>query len=472
MRIKDYNSNETIAAIATAPVASALGVIKISGAQALRIVSQVFRPKRAKDIRKAKTYTLHYGWIVKPQRTPRGVGNTQTIIDEVLLALMRKPHSYTGEDVVEISSHGGQVALNAILEVLLAAGCRVALPGEFTYRALRSGRVDLLQAESILDIVNARNQAGLVCAGRQLRGQASTRLAHFKEALRDVFAQTEAALSFPEDHVSIKGAVLEGQVRKLAREARRLLVESDCGRVFQDGIRCVICGKTNAGKSTLFNCLMREERVIVSRIPGTTRDVIEETINIRGVPLRICDTAGILEPRDLLDRKAIEKTSRAFEEADLVIVVLDTTRTLSRDDYIILDKLRLRPQKKAILVANKSDVGRRLSLDRKFKTLGTPVAVSALRNTGIGQLEKAIVRAVYQGIAQHRDSIFLNQFQRKILRGIRDTLDTLRSAGAGNSLDFVNFSLRECLDDIGKICGEVFSEDVLESIFSKFCIGK
>jgi len=459
-RLKDYKSGDTIAAIATFPGKSALGVAKISGPKALAIASKVFKPYRKKNIKEVKTHTLHYGWIIEKTE----------IVDEVLLSVMRKPSTYTKEDVIEISSHGGVAVLNKILEVVLKQGARLALPGEFTYRALLGGRIDLLQAESIRGIVDAKSENALALASSQLRGGATLKVKQLKRELKELFVQTESAINFPEDDVDISSLNLGKRVDSLIKKVDNFLDGSREAEIMCEGFKCVICGKVNAGKSTLFNRLLKEERVIVSRFPGTTRDVIEETINIRGVPLRIYDTAGILEPKDLVVKKALKKALQIFNECDLVILVLDGSRRLEKEDLFLFEKVE---NKNVIFVINKSDLIQRLNLKKIPKAEGAIVKMSALNSKGLGDLEDAVYRKVYREGVDRESIVFLSQYQRQILGKLSSSLNQIKIfLKEARQIDFINIELKMCLDDLGRLSGEVFSEEILESIFSNFCIGK
>lgn len=483
-KLKSYNTRDTIAAIATFPSKSALGVIKISGKNALNIISKIFVPAKKEDIRKAKTFTLHYGWIVDRVKGKghRVQGVREKIIDEVLVSIMRKPRSYTCEDVVEISSHGGLVALNKILEIIIKRGIRQALAGEFTYRAFVNGRLDLLQAQSVLNIVDAKSEDALEFSVSQLKGQASMQIRSIKEAIKEVFVLTESAINFPEDDTKIDVNAIKQKLKTIRIKIQNILEQNREAKILKDGLRCVICGKTNAGKSTLFNCLLKEERVIVSRVPGTTRDVIEETITVRGVPLRIYDTAGILEPRDLIEKKAIEKASLALSEADLVMLVLDGSKTLSKDDIFLINKLKkylkankdsCDNKKDVIIVINKSDLKQKVNLANIKDIKCQRVHLSALKAKGIGRLEEAIFKTAYKNGVQKKDLIFLNNYQNEMLqKALEGILDAEKFLSSGCEIDSANFSLKASLDNIGKLTGEVFCEELLESIFSQFCIGK
>jgi len=466
-RMKDYELEGTIAALATFPSKSALGVIKISGRKALEIASKIFTPRKKKNIRKAKTFTLHYGWVVDK---PNAKGAKAALVDEVLVSIMRAPASYTKEDVVEISSHGGPAVLNKILELILKQGARLALPGEFTYRALVKGRIDLLQAESILGIIEAKTEKSLELAASQLKGQASQKLKALKEELKSLFIQSEALINFPEDDVNISLMDFKKRIKILSAKIAGLIEGSKEAKAFQEGVRCVICGKTNAGKSTLFNRLLKEERVIVSKVSGTTRDVIEETINIKGVPLRIYDTAGILAPKDIIAKKALEKTSQAFEQADLVILVLDSSRPLNKDDLFLLNKVK---EKNSILVLNKTDLEQKINLKAAPKTAAKIVKISALKSGNLKKLEEAVHNNIHRSGVDRESIIFLNQCQRQILQNLKIEVDKIQVfLKEGCTIDFVNLALKNCVDSLARLTGEVFSEEILESIFSNFCIGK
>jgi len=474
-RLKDYKLGETIAAIATFPGKSALGVVKVSGLKALVIASKIFKPQRKKNIRQVKTHTLHYGWIIDKDKGRRikdkaGRKREEVVIDEVLLSVMRKPSTYTKEDVIEISSHGGVAVVNKILEIVLKQGARLALPGEFTYRALLGGRIDLLQAESIRGIVDAKSENALALASSQLRGEATLKLKQLREELKELFVQTESVINFPEDDLDISSLNLGKRVEVLAKEVDNLIKGSREAEIMREGFKCVICGKANVGKSTLFNRLLKEERVIVSRFSGTTRDVVEETINIKGVPLRIYDTAGIIEPKDLITKKALKKALRIFEECDLVILVFDGSRRLNKEDTFLLEKVK---NKNVIFVINKSDLPQRLNLKEIPKALGAIVKMSSLKSKGLGSLEEAVYRKVYREGVDRESIVFLSQYQRQILAKLGTGLNQVKVfLKESQPIDFINIELKICLDNLGRLSGEVFSSEILKSIFSQFCIGK
>jgi len=476
-QLKQYNHNDTIAAIATFPSPSAIGVIKLSGARAIPIVSAIFLSRKNKDLRKVKTYTLHYGWIVENIKVKNKKLKNNIIIDEVLVSVMKKPRSYTREDVIEISCHGGPAVLQKILAVVLQRGARLAAPGEFTYRAFINGRIDLLQAEAIASLVDAKSSYSLAPATQQLNGTVSLRLRHMRETLKALLSRLQALLDFPEDAITPDISSLRKKLAATREELSAMLSGTARARILRDGLRCVICGKTNVGKSTLFNRLLNQERVIVSRFPGTTRDVVEETISIRGVTLRMYDTAGILEPKDLIERQAIEKSSRAFQEADMILLMLDGSRALQAADRLLLEKMKRTAEtdkdKKIIVIINKIDMRQKLV----YKTSAQPhvrvVRVSALRNKGIKDLERAIVELAYTKGINRDDIIFLNHLQRNALKeallGVNSALTYLKKK---YTIDFVQASLQQAIDAIGRLSGIVPNEEILKEIFSRFCIGK
>lgn len=492
-KLKDYNTNDTIAAVATFPSKSALGVVKISGKKAFSIIHRIFVSRRKKDIRKAKTYTLHYGWIISPSaKRMAHSGKNKTshiprptsygVIDEVLVSIMRKPSSYTCEDVVEISSHGGTVAISKILELVLKEGARAARPGEFTYRAFLNGRIDLLQAEGIRNIVEAKTDKALTAAVSQLKGQSFEKFNEIKSAIKDIFLSTEADINFPEDDTAVETNNIKNKIKKISTNIKNILEEDRKSKIIKDGLRCVICGKTNAGKSTLFNCLLQEERVIVSEIPGTTRDAVEETINVKGIPLRIYDTAGILSPRNFIEKKAMEKSSKIFNEADLIMLVLDGSRRLEKDDRFLLNKIKSLHDKNGIsagntkgviIIINKSDLPQKLNLKNISQINGFKVKLSALKKEGIEDLEKAVSKTAVSFAGYREDVIFLNAYQNEILNSAyNDIREAEKNLAQNREIDLVNLSLRNALNNLGKLTGEVFCEELLESIFSQFCIGK
>lgn len=464
---KVFSWEDTIASIATFPAQAAVGMIKISGNRAIDIVSQVFLPRRRKDLTKAKTYTLHYGWIVdKETSEEKGF----KIIDEVLVGLMRAPYSYTRQDVVEIYSHSGQLVLNTILELVLRKGARLAEPGEFTRRAFLMGRIDLVQAEAVLDIVNASVPGALRMGVSQLQGNLSRRIEVIKKEVEDLCILLEAELSFPEE-VRIERRKVKEVVRRINKEIESLLKNSERARLLREGIRCVICGRANVGKSSLLNMLLKEEKVIVTHLPGTTRDVVEESINIKGLPFRISDTAGILEAKDLISQKAIQKSYKKIEEANLVLLVLDASSPLKEEDLSLINKVK---EKKVVLVINKIDLKKRLDEERLKKYNFPIVRISSLKKIGLEELEETLFETVVsKGLDEEIESSVSNLRHINILKSIQEILREVESYFKTQApFDFIYWKLREILEEVWRLSGEKVSSDILEEIFNKFCIGK
>ncbi len=466
MNIRDYNINDTIAAVATFPAAAALGVIRISGTRALAIADRIFIPANGKSLKKAASHTVHYGRIaaVKKGRAER------LVLDEVMVTVMKAPRTYTRQHCLEISCHGGLVILRRIMDLVLQQGARLALPGEFTYRSFVNGRIDLLQAQSVLDIVQAQSDDAADVALNQLQGKVSNRLGELKSTVKNMFELIQASLEFPDESIPVSWKKIKTDLTCLRQTVRKLIKATEEADLLRKGLRCVLCGRANSGKSTLFNRLLKEERVIVTRVAGTTRDVIEETIQIDGVPLKIYDTAGILEPKDLIEKKAVEKSYQKIAEADIILLLLDGARALNREDLFLLKKVR---EKNTIVVINKIDLPLKTDIDKIKKYSKKIVKISALKNEKISFLEKAISRVVYTGGLEKKDLLFLSLWQKEILAGVAGKADSLAEFIAqGHSLDFACFALKEILDELGKITGEVTGQEIMDDIFGNFCIGK
>ena len=477
-KLKRCNLEDTIAAISTFPGKSALGVIKISGKKALDIISKIFLPKKEKNIKEVPTYTLHYGWIVEDTlsscRKDCSISSSNSglsIVDEVIVSVMRAPYSYTREDVVEVSSHGGIVVLNKILELILEKGARQALPGEFTYRAFLRGRLDLIQAQAVLDIVEANTYQGLSLAMRNLKGETSKIINEIKESVKKIFINLEAYINFPEEEVNFSLEEIKKELVGLTQRVEDLIKGADDGEFFKEGLQCVICGKTNVGKSTLFNYLLKKERAIVTELPGTTRDAIHEEVIIEGVPLRIYDTAGVFSPRDAVEEKAVEKSYQKLAEADLVIFLFDYSRPLDKNDFFLLEKVK---DKEVIFVINKIDLKNNLDL-KNIPSLKSPlIKISAKKGIGIESLRKEIFTIIQKkGIGRTDNLVLLTQWQKGILKEVKENLQkSLEFINKGYTIDLVTFSIQEVVTSLGKLTGEVKNEEILEGIFENFCIGK
>ncbi|MDD3087031.1 MAG: tRNA uridine-5-carboxymethylaminomethyl(34) synthesis GTPase MnmE [Candidatus Omnitrophica bacterium] len=456
------NLTDTIAAISTPVGEGGIGIVRISGKDALEIADKIFISPRGLKPSGFKTHTIHYGTVTDKDK----------LIDEVILAVMLAPKSYTREDTVEINCHSGIVALRDTLEIVLKCGARMAEPGEFTKRAFLSGRIDLAQAEAVLDIIRAKTDSALKIGVNQLKGFLSKRLNACRRMLIDMLSQLEASIDFPEEEgMSLDFNKITGLNIKVGSILDDLLDDSRLGRVFREGVHLVICGKPNVGKSSLLNALVRKERSIVTSVPGTTRDTIEEVIDICGIPVKIVDTAGILEPKDLVEKKAISRSKQEINSADLVIILFDGSSKLSKEDYLLINKLK---KKKAIAVINKSDLRQKVERERILKDFDIVVDISARRLKNIGLLEKAITGLIYGGIIINPESVMVSNLRhiQLLLKAQKNIAQIQKSLDNKLSVEFIAHDAREALGFLDDILGKRFSLDLLDKIFSEFCIGK
>ena len=466
-----YSLDDTIAAISTPIGEGGIGIVRMSGPEALTILQRIFVKGKPTNTQYPISNIhppnhLHYGHVLDPE--------TSEIIDEVLASHMKAPRTYTRQDVVEINCHGGIVPLRRILELCLRHGARLASPGEFTLRAFINGRIDLAQAEAVLDIVRAKTEAGLRVAVGQLEGRLSDQIRALRAQLIDVLAYLEATIDFEDDEIPERDITpdLEGARRQL----ERLLAQADRGVIYRQGIRTAIVGKPNVGKSSLLNALLRTSRAIVTPIPGTTRDTLEETLNLRGIPLILVDTAGIVaETEDVIEQLGIERSRRALAQADLALLVVDGSEPLTEADRQIAD---LATGKSAILVVNKIDLPRVAAdfdiLPEATRAETLAVEISALTGEGLEELEETIVEVVFSGQVLASDETLVSSPRHKDV--LKRTLDHLVSAqgthSQGMPADFVAIDLTSAVNALGEITGETITEDLLEVIFSEFCVGK
>ncbi|HOU35686.1 MAG TPA: tRNA uridine-5-carboxymethylaminomethyl(34) synthesis GTPase MnmE [Candidatus Omnitrophota bacterium] len=468
-----HHDEETIAAIATAPGEAGIGIVRMSGNRAIEIAESVFRAADKTRLENQPTHTIRYGWIVQPKPASQADPGPQgRIVDEVLVTVMRAPRTFTREDVVEINCHGGIVAMRRVLELLLEAGCRIAEPGEFTRRAFLNGRIDLAQAEAVLDVISAKTDAALAAGVGQLRGMLSRRISVMRKRLLEMLAVLEANIDFPdEDLEPADTARLKKEADSLDAELGSILARARHGSIMREGVRTVICGRPNVGKSSLLNALLQKERSIVTPVAGTTRDVIEDFIDIKGIPIRIMDTAGLLEPRDLVERKAVARARECMRQADLILLVLDGTRPL---DSGTRGLFRLAGKAKTIAVINKIDLARRLRCDDIAALFSSVVEVSARRMKNIDKLEDEIASFVLGGNADFREPLLVSNMRHiRALRDAQKSIARLRiSLDNGVSAELTAQHIKEALGSFDGLLGRRFSEDLLDSIFSRFCIGK
>ncbi len=456
--------DDTIAAISTAMTASGIGIVRISGADAFAVADRVYTGKNGKKLSDQKANTIHYGWI----RNEEG-----EILDEVLVMLMKAPHSYTGEHTVEIDCHGGVLAMKKILEQVIRNGARPAEPGEFTKRAFLNGRIDLSQAEAVMDIISAKNEYALQSSVRQLQGSVQKKIRSLRESLIYHIAFIESALDDPE-HVSVDGygEELLPVVQNCRKEVLQLIASADKGKMIAEGIKTVIVGKPNAGKSSLLNVLSGEEKAIVTDIAGTTRDVVEETINVKGITLRLLDTAGIRESSNQVEQIGIQRAREHAKDADLILYVVDGSSPLDDNDQEILDMIS---QKKSIVLLNKTDLDLKISPEMlKVKTDAPVIGISARENQGIDALEECIRSMFFQGEISFNDEVMITNVRHK--HALEEAAQALQmvenSILDGMPEDFYTIDLMGAYEALGRILGESLGENLVNEIFSKFCTGK
>lgn len=454
---------DTIAAIATAMASAGIGIIRISGEEAVTIAERIFLMKNGKKLSEMPTHTIHYGHI----------HDGDEVIDEVMVLLMRGPKSYTREDTIEIDCHGGIYVMKRILETVIKFGARPAEPGEFTKRAFLNGRIDLSQAESVIDVIQAKNEFALQSSMKQLSGSVSCAIKEIREKILHEIAFIESALDDPE-HISLEGypQSLMGVVEELTVKIEKLISTSDNGRILKEGINTVIIGKPNAGKSSLLNTLVGEERAIVTDIAGTTRDVLEEQINLNGIILNIIDTAGIRDTEDVVEKIGVDKAKKYLNEADLVIYVVDTSTVLDENDYEIMELMR---DRQAIILLNKSDLKMlttaddiRNHVDKKM------VSISAKEQTGIDELEMSIKDMFFRGEVSFNDEVYITNIRHKtsLQEALHSLHLVLQSVEDEMPEDFYSIDLMNAYAELGSIVGEEVGDDLVKEIFSKFCLGK
>lgn len=468
--------NQTIAAISTAVTESGIGIVRMSGDDAVQIADQIYRGKNIKKEKKLsdqKSHTIHYGYIV----------DGEEIIDEVLVMLMRGPHSYTGEDTVEIDCHGGVYVVKKVLETLIKYGARPAEPGEFTKRAFLNGRMDLSQAEAVIDVIQSKNEYALKSSVSQLKGAVKEKINDIRNEIIYHTAFIETALDDPE-HISVDGYgdTLREVVVCLMEQIRELLDSADDGRVMKEGINTVILGKPNAGKSSLLNALLGEDRAIVTDIAGTTRDVLEEHIRLQGISLNLMDTAGIRDTEDIVEKIGVDKAMNHAKEADLLIYVIDASVSLDKSDSDIMELLK---DKKAVILLNKTDLDMEVDRDKieeaylskhpeEEKLLLPVIEIAAKTGQGIPVLEKTLKEMFYHGDISFNSEIYITNVRHKTaLKEAYESLDKV-IASIDNHMpeDFYSIDLMDAYEVLGSITGETIGEDLINEIFSKFCMGK
>jgi len=461
------NPEDTIVAISTPIGEGGIGIVRMSGPLSLKIADRIFASKGGSSPSKFKTYTTHYGHVVNKGKET---------IDEVILTVMRAPGSYTREDIVEINCHGGIQAVKKVLDLTLKRGARLAEPGEFTKRAFLNGRLDLAQAEAVADVIRAKTEASLKVAMNQLEGELSRSVDTIRRDAVDIASHIEAGIDFPEEGLEIgeKKALIK-KTEGIVGRIKRLVDSYEEGIVFKEGVLAIICGKPNVGKSSLMNLLLKRDRVIVSPVPGTTRDAVEEMINLRGIPIRIVDTAGISKTKDALGKEAVLKSKRYLKMADIALLMLDASVKIDKRD---LDIIKLVKGKKKIVLINKIDLARRRKMNKeKIRRLFEKekiIEISVKKKRNIKELEEMITDTVFEGrFNQAESAIVSNARHREALdKAYRCMLSVKRELDKELPPELTAIDLREAIFELGLVMGKSVSEDILDRIFERFCVGK
>lgn len=457
--------NDTIAAISTPNGEGAIAIIRLSGEEAIAIADRVY--KGSKPLAEVKSHTIHYGKIIDPKE--------QRLIEEVMVSVMKGPKTFTREDVVEINCHGGLVSVNRVLELVLSNGARLAEPGEFTKRAFLNGRIDLSQAEAVMDLIRAKTDKAMTVAMDQMGGRLSKLVQTLRQELLEIIAHVEVNIDYPEydDVEEMTHQLFLEKANFVKSEIEKLLVTAKQGKILREGLSTVIIGRPNVGKSSLLNSLVHENKAIVTDIPGTTRDVIEEYVNIRGVPLRLLDTAGIRETEDIVERIGVERSRKVLKEADLILLLINNSESLTDEDYHLFEAVE---GMNAIIIVNKTDLPSSLSLEEvKEQAKGRPIiSTSLLQEEGIDQLEEAIAHLFFEEGIESYDMTYVSNSRHvsllnQSLGAIEDAMTCIEN---GLPVDMAQIDVRRTWELLGEIVGDTVSDSLLDQLFSQFCLGK
>lgn len=457
--------HDTIAAISTAVGEGGIAIIRVSGPDAIEGTARIFRSRT--DVRDAATHTVHYGHIIDPTNGEQ--------VEEVLVTVMRGPRSFTAEDVVEINAHGGVVAVKKVLDqVLLQEGVRLAEPGEFTKRAFLNGRIDLMQAEAVIDLIRSKSDRAFSVARKQAEGTLSKRIKALRQTVIELLAHIEVNIDYPEHDVEdLTSAYIREQSGSALEEIGKLLKTANEGKILREGIMTAIVGRPNVGKSSLLNMLAQENKAIVTDIPGTTRDVIEEYVTLNHIPLRLLDTAGIRETSDVVERIGVERSHNALEEADLILFVLNNNEPLHEDDRALLEKIK---DRQLILIINKSDLESKLEMAdiKKHVDEDRIVRMSVREEEGLDRLEKAISKLFFEGQLDSGDLTYVSNVRHISLlkRAQQSLIDAIEASNAGIPIDLIQIDVRSAWESLGEILGDEVGDSLIDQIFSQFCLGK
>ena len=455
---------DTITAISTAIGEGGISIIRVSGEKALQVVGRIFKGKNTKGMDTMETYTMRYGHIVE-------LGGDD-VIDEVIVSCMKGPRSFTAEDTVEINCHGGIVATNKVLENVIKAGARMAEPGEFTKRAFLNGRIDLSQAEAVIDIIRAKTELSMKSAVLQAGGNLSAAVRELREKLIALIAHIEATVDYPEDDLEeITGIQVAARLKEVVEEIGKAIESADEGKILREGLSTVIVGKPNVGKSSLLNTLLKENRAIVTDIPGTTRDVIEEYISIQGIPIKIVDTAGIRETEDVVEKIGVEKSIEKIEEADLIVLILDSSSELTDEDRDIISFIK---GKKYIVLLNKSDLNEKINI-KEIDELESEyvISTSVTQGFGIDQLKEAIVKLFFHGEIKSNELVITNMRHKEAMMAANSScIQAIEALSSTSAIDLASIDIRNAWYSLGQITGDTMEENIIDKIFSEFCLGK
>ncbi|WP_027626054.1 tRNA uridine-5-carboxymethylaminomethyl(34) synthesis GTPase MnmE [Clostridium lundense] len=455
---------DTIAAVSTVLGEGGISIIRVSGSMCIKIVDSIFKAKNGKALSDIKPYSMRYGHIVERE--------TGDILDEVLVSYMKGPRSFTAEDTVEINCHGGVTPTKKILQEVIKAGARLAEPGEFTKRAFLNGRIDLSQAEAVIDIIRAKTDLSMKSAVLQSGGRISKEINSLRNKLLQTIAHIEATVDFPEEDLEeITGKQVGKELLEIDKEISKLLDTADEGKILREGLNVVIVGKPNVGKSSLLNALLMEKRAIVTEIPGTTRDVIEEYINLDGVPIKIVDTAGIRETQDIVEKIGVEKSKEKINESDLIILMLDSSKELDNEDYEIIDYIK---DRKYIVLLNKKDLDSKINKDY-LHGLNSKYVIETSAKTGQGleSLKQCIKDLFFNGEVKSGDVIITNtRHKEALIRAKESCISAINTLNDTLAIDLASIDIRNAWLKLGEITGETLEEDIIDKIFSEFCLGK
>lgn len=454
---------DTIAAISTPRGEGGIGIVRISGDRAIEILGKIFEPKSEKEIQELRNFSINYGKLYN---------ENNELVDEVLVSIMKGTKTYTAEDIVEINCHGGYLITEKVLELVLRFGARHAEQGEFTRRAFVNGRIDLTQAEAVMDLIHSKTDKSISLSLDQLRGDLKSQIAHLKKLLLDVAAHVNVVLDYPEEGIDDPlPDNLVDNLETVMNTANELILSYDKGKMIKEGVKTAIVGKPNVGKSSLLNALLREERAIVTHIAGTTRDIIEEVINIKGIPLVLVDTAGIRKTDDLVENIGVEKSFEQIEKADFILFVVDGSTELDIEDFKINEKLR---DKKVLGIVNKNDLNQVAKLS-ELDSVDSFINISAKESIGISDMEEQIYDLIVRGTVENSSKklIITNIRHKTALEKTKDAIKNIfETINMGLPMDLIAVDLKEALDSLSEVTGEISTEDLLDHVFKNFCVGK